>query len=350
MNQISRITKVIIAGSIILLVLLLAFVFLSSLNIEKVPIKPRTIGVLYFRQHIDTLEGLKKGMAELGYSDTNLKYEDILLTPGPNLYGDIDAGVKKLLTDKVDAIWVSMEHQGLEAIKITKEMGNNTPIVFMARFHDPVAFGLVESYKTSGNNSTGVATNMPQNVQKTIQFFKEINPNVKKIGVFGRGFMVPPNYGEAYLAELKKQAPKFGMTVVEYTTDKAPDLTIGNWKEISDKIKPGDIDALFHIAVHFYDPQETAETELAKRLHISLAVPSEDLPTGGTFSYSDDFASSARQAAIMMDKIFKGTLPSDIPVEYGAKQALRLNLKRSQEAGFSFPNSMLYIAEQKITQ
>lgn len=345
----SKILKIIIGVIVVLFVAILLYENQTGLVTNNPTKVSKTIGVLYFRQHLDTLNGLKKGMSNLGYTDVNLKYEEILLTPGPNLYQDIDDGVKKLLADHVDLIWVSMEHQGLEAEKITKDMKDNTPIVFMARFHDPVSFGLAASYKSSGNNATGVATNMPENVQKALQFFKEINPKAKKVGVFGNGFMVPPNFGDAYLAELKKQAPKFGMTVVEYTTDKAPDVTGKTWHEVAATIKPGDIDALFHIAVHFYDPQETAETELAKRLNIPMAVPSEDLPTGGMFSYSDDFGVSAEQAAVMVDKIFKGTKPADIPIEFGSKQILRLNLKRAQEAGITFPNSMLYIAEEKIT-
>jgi putative ABC transport system substrate-binding protein len=334
-------------------VIFLAYLFINTTEIVPTQnsMEPKTIGILYFRQHLDTFNGMKTGMADLGYTEENLNYNEILLTPGPNLYQDIDNGVKKLIDEGVDLIWVSMEHQGLEAIKITEELGRtDVPIVFMARFHDPVAFGLAESYRSSGNNSTGVATNMPQNTQKTLQFFKEINPQATKIGVFSDGFMVPPNFGDAYLEELKKQAPKFDMTVVEYKTTKEPDITIGNWQEVADTIQTGDIDAIFHIAVHFYDPQETAETELAQRLGIPLSVPSEDLPTGGMFSYSDDFAQSAKQAAIMIDKIFRGTNPSDIPVEFGSKQTLSLHLTRAEGAGFAFPNSMLFIAEEQITQ
>lgn len=337
---------------IVLVLAVIAGLSLYALNIRphKAPLAPKTIGILYFRQHLDAYDGLKQGMKDLGYTDQTLKYEEILLTPGPDLYTDIDNGVKKLLADKVDTIWVSMEHQGLEAINITKEMHNETPIVFMARFHDPLAFGMIDSYKSSGNNATGIATDMPQNVAKALQFFKEINPNAKKVGVFGQGFMVGPNFGDVYLSELKKQAPKFGMSVVEYTTDKAPDPTGKTWHEVAAKIKPGDIDALFHIAVHFYDPQETAELELATRLKIPQAVPSEDLPTGGMFSYSDDFSVSAKQSAVMIDKIFHGTKPSDIPIEYGSKQTLSLNIKRAAAAGITFPASMLNIAEVKITQ
>lgn len=337
----------ILSGVIIIILGLFAYNFIAN---DSSPDQPKTVGILYFRQHIDSYGGLKSGLAKLGYTDKDIKYNEILLTPGPNLDADIDNGVRKLLEDNVDILWVSLEHQALAAVNITKELNNDTPIVFTARFQDPLDFGIIESYKSSGNNSTGIATSLPLNVQKTLQFFREINPETKKVGVFSDGFMVPPNWGEAYLQELKKQASRFDMTVVEYKTNKEPDFTGEKFNEIASIIKQGDIDALFHIPVHFNDTQEVLETELAKRLHIPFSVPSEDLPTGGTFAYADDFAASAEQSAVMISKIFNGAKPSDIPIEFGAKQTLSLNLKRASEAGIVFPNSMLYIAEEKITE
>ena len=309
--------------------------------------KSKVVGALYLRQHLDAYYGLKQGMKDLGYTNQDVTYDEVMITPSPNFYKDVEEGAKKLIADKVDLLWVSMEHQAATALKLTKEAGNDTPTVFMTRFHDPLDYQLVASYKSSGNNSTGVATNLFQIVQKTLSFFKEINPRAKKIGFFGQGFMIP-GFGDVYASEFKKQAPKLGMAIVEYTSDKAPDPTGAVWHEAADKIAPGDIDGIVHIAGHFYDPQETAETELAKRLHIPLAVPTEDLPTGGTYAFSDDMAASAAQSGVMIDKIFKGTKPSDIPIEFGAKSILMLNLKRANEAGITFPDAMLSIAEVKI--
>lgn len=309
--------------------------------------QPKLIGALYLRQHLDAYGGLKKEMEKLGYTGKNVAYDEVEIIPGPNFYADVENGAKKLIADKVDVLWVSMEHQAKTALDLTKKDNSNLPIVFMTRFHDPLSYGLIKSYKTSENNSTGVATGPVDTIQKNLQFFKEINPKATKIGVFGKGFMVP-GFGDVYLSELKSQAPKFGMSVVEYTNSSAPDPTIKTWQATADKIKLGDIDGLFHIAGHFYDPQEVVETLLAKRLHIPHAAPAEDLPTGGSFAYSDDFAASAAQSAVIIDKIFKGTQPKDIPIEFGSKSLLILNLKRAAEAGFAFPNSMLNIAEIKI--
>ena len=77
-------------------------------------------------------------------------------------------------------------------------------------------------------------------------------------------------------------------------------------------------------------------------------MPSEDLSSGGSFAFSDDFHASAGQAAVMVQKILNGIKPKDIPIEYGSKSLLILNLNRAREAGIQFPESMLSIANIKI--
>ena len=307
--------------------------------------KPKVIGAIYQRQHQLAVDGMKVGMEKLGYGEKDLKYEEIVVTAGPNYIKDIDAAVNKLIADKVDIFYITSEQIQKEVLQITKS--TNLPIVFMTRFHDPLAYGLVDSYKSSGNNSTGVATNLADSVQKTLFFFKEINHNAKKIGVFSEGFMVPGG-SDAVLAELKKQGPKFGLAIVEYKSTKPADATSKTWHEIADKIKPGEIDGLYHMATHYYDLQEVDETALASRLKIPHAVPASDMPTGGSFSYGDNFFESGGQGAVMIDKIFNGAKPADIPIEYGAKNKLILNLKRAKDEGITFPDSMLSIASEKI--
>ena len=307
--------------------------------------KPRVVGVMYQPQHITAYEGIKERMKKLGYSGREIEYKEVLLTPGPTFNKDIEDGAKKLIAEKVDVFFVTSEQMDKKLLELTA--GTGVPIVFMTRFHDPLNYGLIKSYKSSGNNSTGVATNLVDTVQKNLFFFKEINPKIKKIGVFGEGFMVPGGSDEV-LAEIKNQGLKFGLTIVEYKTKNPPDATSKNWHEIADKINPGDIDALYHLGTHYYNVQETDETALAKRLRIPHSVPSVDIPTGGSFSFADDFHESAGQAAVMIDKIFNGAKPADIPIEFGSKSTLILHLKRAAEAGFTFPNSMMSIAEVTI--
>lgn len=315
---------------------------------------PKVIGVVYLRQHIDAYNGLKKGMSELGYTDKDAVFDEFLIIPGPTFFEDVEKGVKKMINDKVDVLFVSMEHQADTALKLTKEAGVDLPIVFMTRFHDPLDYGIIKSFKSSGNNATGVATDIPRTIQRTLSFFKEINPKAKKIGVFGQGFMIP-GFGDKILEQLKKQGPNLGLSVVEFTTTVPPPEAEKAWNEIANKIKPGEIDGFVHIAGHFFGPQEHAESELAIKLGIPMAAPSEDLlplgpglTSGGNFAFSDDYGASAKQAALMIDKIFKGIKPSDIPIEFGTKDKLILHLARAKKAGFVFPSSMLSIAGLKV--
>jgi len=306
--------------------------------------EPVRIGIVEFEQQTDAFIGFKEQMTKLGYAEgKDVVYERSRVVPGPTMFDDMKVAIHRMLDEKVDLLWLSLELQAKVGVAVTKERNDTTPIVFSSRFHDPIEYGLAASYRSSGNNATGVTSDLFEIIQKYFEFFKEIDPNIKKIGVFTDGFMVPP-IGDRYLQELKTQAPRFGYEIVEYTTAVPPPEAEAEFNRVAQTIKKGDIDALFHIAGHHYERQERGESELAIKLGIPFAVPYEDIPHGGQFSYSDNFTASGAQSAFMVDKILKGTNPSDIPIEYGAKTELWLVMHRARAAGITFPESMRFKA------
>src|SRR3989344_5903528 len=308
---------------------------------------PKKVGILSFRQFNDVASGFKEEMMRLGYEDA--QYIERLAVPGPTMMDDIAAHVREMITQDVDAIWASLEMQAKTAVEITKETGRtDIPIVFMTRFHDPVEYGVIGSFQSSGNNATGVVTNLQEIVQRSLEFFKEINPDFKKLGVFTDGFMVTDIGGE-YYKELVRQAPNFGFELVEYKTAVPPPETEAEFKRVAATIQKGGIDGLFHIAGHFHGLQETDEGKLAIRLGIPMAAQYEDLPNGGLFSYPDDFEESGRETARILDRIFRGVAPSDIPIAYTAENVLTLMVDRAEEAGVVFSDSMLNLAKNKYT-
>lgn len=314
------------------------------------PARQVVIGIPYFPQQLDAVTGFKEGMARLGYVEgTDVRYVMAKTVVNPNMFEEIEANIRRMIVEeKVDVILGTLEHSAKIALDMTKEMGRqDIPIVFLTRFHDPIEYGLASSFKSSGNNATGVAVNLADIIERTLAFFKEINPGFKRLGIFTDGFMAP-GIGDAYLEELERQTPEFGIQIVEYTTGVPPPEAEAEFHRIADTVKNGDIDGLFHIAGHFYPTQEIAESELATRLGIPMAAPFEDLPNGGTFSYSDEFSFSGAQAAAMVDKVLKGMKPSDIPIEFGGKSVLTLILGRARDAGVEFTDSMLFIAANKF--
>jgi putative ABC transport system substrate-binding protein len=68
---------------------------------------------------------------------------------------------------------------------------------------------------------------------------------------------------------------------------------------------------------------------------------SDWIKAGGLMSYSSSDLEAFRRAAYYVDKILKGTKPSDLPVEQATKFELVINLKTAKELGLTIPPLVL---------
>ena len=69
---------------------------------------------------------------------------------------------------------------------------------------------------------------------------------------------------------------------------------------------------------------------------------------GGLMSYGPSDTEYYRQAAVFVDKIFKGRKPADLPVEQPLKWELVINLKTAKALGITVPPVVLLQAERVI--
>jgi putative ABC transport system substrate-binding protein len=216
------------------------------------------------------------------------------------------------------------------------------PIVFVA-VADPVGIGLVQSLSRPGGNITGLATMVPDDfLAKRLEILRELVPNASKIALLAN-----PNNPMHRLFNsefLSRTAQRLGVAlpIVEATTAEQLDVAFASAAAQHAEAILDLGDAL----TFFQSPRIIA---LAAKYHLPASyLHRRYADGGGLITYGPDFADLFRRAAGYVDKILKGTKPSDLPVEQPTKYELIINMKTAKALGLSVPPSLLVRADQVI--
>jgi putative ABC transport system substrate-binding protein len=90
-----------------------------------------------------------------------------------------------------------------------------------------------------------------------------------------------------------------------------------------------------------------AELAIRKRL-ASMNEESHWVEAGGLLSYAASDDDNFRRAAVYVDKILKGSKPTDLPVEQPMKFEFVVNLKTAKQIGITIPPNVLVRADRVI--
>ena len=217
-----------------------------------------------------------------------------------------------------------------QAAVALKSATANIPIVFVA-VADPVGVGLVQSLSRPGGNITGLAAVVPGFASKLIDTLREMVPAASKISVLANPGN--PIQRRIIAEELPQTARKLGVAlpIVEATTAEELDIAFA-----SAAAQHADAIVVFGDALTFNNAARV--TALAAKHRLPAIYFGRLFATnGGLISYSPDIPDLFFRAGSYVDKILKGTKPSDLPVELPTKFELVINMKTAKALGLTVP-------------
>jgi putative tryptophan/tyrosine transport system substrate-binding protein len=284
------------------------------------------------------IDGFKARMTELGYVEgTNITYDIQSTEVDIDAYRNIS---KKFVTDQVDLIFVFPT----EAAAVAKEttQGTDIPVVFALAFTDVPTVKLIDSIREPGGNITGVRFPSVDIASQRLHFLLEMAPDAKRI-------LVPyltdyPNV-PGQLDAVHTQAASAGVEIVELAASSPPELQAALDKYTASG-DPG-IDAILMIA------EPLAITPPFYSILGKFSYE-QKIPIGGAFMNTDDYDSlfgllpdafqTGRDAALLADKIFKGSTAGQIPV-ITSESYFQISLKAAKALDVTVPDGLLKRAD-----
>jgi putative tryptophan/tyrosine transport system substrate-binding protein len=231
--------------------------------------------------------------------------------------------------------------QGGLATLAAKRATSTIPIVMAPAAGDAVATDIIASLARPGGNITGLTDEVVQLSAKRMQLLKEAVPKATLIAVIWN-------------------ANDEGMTVRYRGIDTAARTLQVEVEAISVR-GPGDFAAAFS-TMRGRRPDaiflvSDALTNANRKLLIEFAS-AERIPAmyeyafyvrdGGLMSYGPSPEDGFRQAAIYVDRIFKGAKPGDLPAEQPTRYYLNLNRATAASLGLQLPQSLLVRADEVV--
>ena len=276
--------------------------------------------------------GLDEGLRDLGYVEgRNIVIEHRYADGRMERLPDLAAELVRLRVDVI--VTGSNIH-----VAAVRRATTTIPIV-MVFTADPVGAGFVASLARPGGNVTGLAADAsPELWAKYLALLKEVVPKLSRVGVLGQ---VSSQVGFAELEAVSRTL----------------DLTL----EVADIRGPDDLDGAFATMINkrvgavlivvgpltYLLRQPIADAALKYRLP-AITTLSEFAQAGLLMSYGPNISDLYRRAAIYVDKILRGAMPADLPVEQPTKFELVINLKTAKALGLDVSLPVQQRADQMI--
>jgi ABC-type uncharacterized transport system substrate-binding protein len=206
---------------------------------------------------------------------------------------------------------------------------------------DPVHLGVIASYARPGGTVTGILLSVEGLATKALDLAHELVPGAVLIGLLVN---VANPIAPAYRRDVEAAGPKIGAKIVVAELRDpggiAPAFEAFTGAGVQVVIVPLDL-------MLYNERRHIAALAAAARIPAVYGVH-EHVEDGGLLSYGVSLPENFHRAAVFVDKILRGALPADLPVEFSTKIELVINLNAAKTLGLTIPQSILLRADEVI--
>src|SRR5262249_253403 len=225
------------------------------------------------------------------------------------------------------------------AIIAAKGATSLIPIVFAAA-GDPIGAGLVASLARPGGNVTGFSLQASDLGGKRVALLREALPGLHRFATVADG---NTPLAALEIGEAEATARPLGLEVVKAEIRRAEDIApaFAAFK--------GRVEALYVMA----SPLVTFNRIRINTFALAARLPTiygtrENVEVGGLMSYGPNIVDLFRRSADTVDKILRGTKPSDIPSEQPTRFDSAVNLITAKPLEPNTPAALLPRADEVI--
>lgn len=276
-----------------------------------------------------SFDAFRQGLADLGYVEGS----NVVIEPrfAEGQYEKFPGLTAELLRLDVDLLAVL----GAVTARAAKAAAPDTPIVF-AVVVDPVADDVVESLERPGGNITGATTFDPLQARKQLELLKQIVPKLARVALLG-----DQGDSEALITSNETQARALGLQTLRHRlAGSTPDFDA-----VFATLQREDADALLILE----EPSVVIHSKRIADLAADHRLPTMFAPAwaeaGGLIAFGTSLAEAMRCMATYADKVLRGSIPGELPVQTVLRYELIVNLNTARQIGASIPADILERAD-----
>jgi putative tryptophan/tyrosine transport system substrate-binding protein len=292
------------------------------------PTKVSRIGVLLISGP-EPMGPFREALRDLGYAEgKNIEFE---VRSAQSQVARLPELAAELVRSQVDVI-VAIQ---TPAVYAAKNATRDIPIVMMAG--DPIATGLISNLARPEGNLTGLSGATAELAAKSLELIPEMVPGKRRVGVLGNAndpFMKP------FLEDIQQAAPKMRLEVHQIIVRSSGELD-------------GAFAAIARAGANAIMIQGSLSDKLTVGLALKYRLPSlstqkSAVQAGVLMSYSANLAERGHEIARYVDKILKGIMPANLPVQQPTRYELAINLRTAKALGLTVPPALLARADELV--